>query len=363
MSISHLHSLITHEETVLELVSSLEVSPSAEGPKRWPGLLVSTAQKTVAEVPPGELEPMLIKIRELFLRMWVGKTSPGSMDNRYTKVRTIVRNRFGWESDEYALAKRILRIDTEDKQKIIDRSKELVEDRNHDVKEMDLFTDYFDVIEAHKFSDHIYKRIIATLLACGSRPIELIGGLSTYKKLELDKHVPVYWVEITGLAKKCSTLPPDSNQKRKLTDGVCVIKRPILGMHIDEFLQNVTLIRDLIKNPFRPDVTPPELSKTILWKLGKAMAELYPDRGLTSRSCRAMYANAAWQFVGEKMVPKTNQLTFMADILGHEIGPVPTRHYTICTFKQTSYERCDEKETCQEQPVSQGPLAFATMKG
>lgn len=194
-----------------------------------------------------------------------------------SKIRVLIRNKYGRGSDMYNNAQKYLKFDPVQKSKNIENYNNKVLHRNRNCKKIDM--DMVNKILKYKDSNNILEKIMYLLINSGSRFTELFN--SNFKKGEDGN------IEVSNIAKT-----RDKNR---------VIVKPLLDKDPDRFLYILNNIRSLNED-------------TYLGYLNKYMKNMM---GESSYFLRKVYANVSYHKYADKKDSKT---TYLQQILGHDLA-------------------------------------------
>ncbi len=157
----------------------------------------------------------------------------------------------------------------------------------------------YDAIDATSQSSNPIDNIIAVMLACGSRMIEVIK-ISEYSIPASSSSDPVGYIRIKGLAKGTDSNPEETN---------ATVVRPLVRISPDMLMALVQNIRSV--HDFK------RLSNTAATgKVNNAVNQVLKPmfkHKITSHKCRYLYASLAWQLYGGG----TPQAEYIRELYNH----------------------------------------------
>lgn len=231
-----------------------------------------------------KIRPLLKVLKIIYEKIY---TNQATLDVRYSvDIRTPLKHRFGIESKEYILSKKITALSYADKGTLITQAKETLIKKHESPVQYDQL-DILKKIKDYSRSDLLNERIVALLLSSGSRPCEL---------LELSIYEPVddTFIKQTGIAKK-----------RTEKENAFVIK-PLIGLSTAEFMNVFQSI--------------PRLKTSS--QLNSSLNKVGVLGDLPLYTCRKLYAAISYELYGSAV---TKSLWF-SRILGHAATDLNTQN-------------------------------------
>lgn len=205
-------------------------------------------------------------------------------------VRTPIANKFGRDSKEHLLSKRLVALSKSDKKELINNGRQVLFDKLDSIKTYNQ-KEIFKVIYLCINSTDIYKKIIGLLLCSGCRPIEIIET-STFIKQGL--------------------LIKQDNPAKKRGQSFSITK-PLIIITPEEFIKSVNYIRDKLKQIGY---------KTIMSKLNIKSKELLSE---SSYECRRIYGILSHSLYSNE----TSKEVWLNRVLGHSLNDINTQtHYS-----------------------------------
>lgn len=283
------------------------------------------------KVPERLVEKSLRFIEKIFRTYY---TNLGTLDSKMsTYCRSVISRRFGQDSDMHILAKDIVKISYSEKGELLKKQRDSLIEKN---KEVPTFTEE-DVLKIVSLvdSENKFQKMIALLIASGSRPSE-ISHFSEYEAFGDN------YVIQRGITK--------SKSLKEVT-------KPIIYMSAHKFVSEITILRSKfkglkLKNEHNEGANPQIVSgcnKEINKIIGK----------FSCSTLREIYAHFSYlKFKDDRSVFKegVSQLLWSNKVLGHSIGDFSiTVHYNTINVKaaETVKEQIPSKEelfkTCSSQ--------------
>lgn len=254
------------------------------------------------KIPDRLVEKALVFIEKVFRICY---SNIGTLDSKMsTYCRSVIANRYGKDSPLHIIAKDIVKISYEEKGSLLKKQRESLLDKN---KNVPTFSEE-DVLKIINLidSDNKYQKMIALLLASGSRPSEIIH-FSDYEKLSDN------YVVQKGITK--------SKSLKELV-------KPIIYISVDKFIDEVSNLRDMMPDKVKNDHNEgahPTITNGCIREIRKIIG----NYGCST--LREMYAYFSYsKFKDDRSVfkEKMSQLLWSNKVLGHSAGDFSiTVHY------------------------------------
>ena len=245
----------------------------------------TVTRRELALVELDDLPRVLNLLKNIYRKIYLNNRT---LDQIYTvDIRGIISKKYGTNSPEHMLAKSIISIGYAEKGVLISDAKKNITERHKNASEYSV-SKIIDIIKTEIESENIFHRIVALLLASGSRPAELLS-MSDYE-------AEGNWIIQTKVAKKRGT--------------DFTIKKPLLAISGQVFIDTLINVRKEISEQ---DI------KSINTKCNNSARELL---GLGSKlyDCRKIYAILSWELIGcysTNFGPNITEKIWMNLILGH----------------------------------------------
>lgn len=221
----------------------------------------------------------------------------------FTKIRKIIKDKYNDDSEIYKKSIYIMGMSQE---RSIQKKKEYslkVKDAGMNRNNLKPIYDdeIYEIIKKGISSSKIFDKIIAVMLACGSRSVEVMR-VSNYSKTDNDN-----FIEIKNIAK---------NNDNK------IIVRPLIYLKADQVIKTVNHIRKYLLLKER---TNEQLTSSYNTTLNKSMKKLFSDDSLTSHKCRYIASNLAYLLYGKDSTPNI----YIQQYLGHKNGNTSRTYQSI----------------------------------
>ena len=218
------------------------------------------------------------------LMRWVNKKfselpSTSNVEMNLSKIRQIVKAKYGGDSTQYAKSQTHLVFDPEQKKKNIAEYNKQVFDRNSDCKPIKV--SLIDKLLSYKDSEDYRKKLVYLLINSGARYHELFSGVWS-ADTENEQNI------------KISNIAKTRDKERE-------ISKPLLDGNSTTFLSILGEIRNLNE-------------ESTLHSVNKFLKQ---EIGESSYFLRKCYANYAYYRLNDPTIAKT---TYLSKILGHEIN-------------------------------------------
>lgn len=223
----------------------------------------------------GGLEKTLIHYREVYERRY---PNPGTRDVNFTRdIRSIISKRFGYNSPEHLLAKKIAALEKDEKYALKKKSMEKVYDNLNKriiIKKVDIIRIVDECVE----SDDVYMNAIALLVCSGGRQYEILE-LSDFEKVNSNT------IRQKNIAKSKSDL---------------VLTKPLIIIDSNTFLRLLSKVRDNIV-----------FNKNTVNNLNKIFKELFKQ---TLHFARKIYGSYSYvEYGGDEIALSV----WLNKVLGH----------------------------------------------
>lgn len=219
----------------------------------------------------------------------------------FSKIRSIIRNKYGADSREYRKSK--TEMYSEETKR---RNREYIEKVARNAGDVSLISkeDYVDLFKKVYKSDNIYDLIIAAIMASGSRFIEIMN-IANYMRDPSNEN----YVIQTGIAKAAE------GDKMK-------IKKPILFIKVSKFLH----IMDKIRGEFDEKIagkSNEEITSAFNGNVNRRLQEITDGKlgQITTHKLRAAYGSMAYEEYGNE---KETLHKFLSRVLGHNKHNITT---------------------------------------
>lgn len=220
--------------------------------------------------------------------------------NRYTHLRTILKKRFGKDSDIVKEHKS----EGMTQKEFNDRKKQLDKNRNQKLRNKETIQqdNIDDIIDQLIQSDNLYDKIALIQLVIGSRFIEVVR-VSTYKKSKNNNTI-----RVEGVAKK-------RNEEDELE-----LVRPIYRLKSKDIIELVDTIRNrlLMKYPNIDDLSNDDLTKKLINSINYRIKKWGIPGVQSSHDLRRVYVNIVYKNLPPSERRRTDKGVFIRDTLGHE---------------------------------------------
>ena len=278
------------------------------------------------------VDKALVVVNKIYKQLY---NNNRTLDSYFTKdARSVLKKRFGEKSNEYSQSKKLLKISYKEKGQLIKENKEKVIKNNNNRIE---FTseEIFEIIQkAISSADPMY-RMVALLMASGSRPIELFER-STFSKYKFDEENN--WVKQNYVAK--------SKTKTELI-------KPIIYFNADKFIEELERAKTELKQKYPSFVSAKnELSSALTTRLNKSMKEIFKNKEkVVPYTARKIYGNISFELYKSKN-PFGKNLSisaFLNHVLGHNENSLAVTHnYTNVDVQK---ENVSPKELAIKQDI------------
>lgn len=284
------------------------------GNSKLKNLFRNLVKEKITEVPKKNIEEVLKLLNVIYPKL---TPNTRTLDSAYS---TDVRSQFKTGSDIHKLSKQLLKISYADKGLI------LKEDNSRNDKKESNRLEFYDKDIFQIIADNInnpdpFRRLVALLLASGSRPIEVVEKSSYI----VDPEDP-QWVRQSDIAKK-----------KGLTHDDAV--KPILFITGAQFVSGVDKLRTDLKNKYTNLIGDNgQISTGITSGLSKTAKDIFGNKvGFTPYSARKIYGSLSYQLYGKSGRHGDNPTLsrWLSAVLGHAKGSISsTNHYSTIEVKQ-----------------------------
>jgi len=250
-------------------------------------------------------------------------------------VRKPLAVRFGLNSKLYLLSKKLVKIPTEEKEKLINDEENKKAVKNRKPTKIDL-RNLLSVIKNNLNSDDIYRQAIALLICVGSRPNEFFLH-STYeespqKNLVVQKYI----------AKR-----KDSTES--------FIEKPLVYLEPKDFIQRATTLRTAFNQRYKRMTNEKgQLTSSISSQGNKVMRELFPDEKTLFYNCRKYYGLLAHSIYA----PESNYTQFLKDVFDHKSAntTLAYSHFTPEIIEEKTEKKIESAALTKKQKKKQNEL-------
>lgn len=245
------------------------------------------------------LEKALTLLDSIYKRIY---DNNATLDNAFTSdIRKPIFTRFGRNSEEHKMSKKLAKLSYKDKGELITESKHRLKERHKEIKRFDPVK-ILEVIQDSIKTEDPFRKAVGLALASGCRPIELFA-VANFEPLEGTKN----WVTQDFTAKKRGKIEP--------------VKKPIIGMSAAKFIEQIGDMRyDVsaeVKKVLNRDG---ELSSAIEEKANKITKMIFDyEDGITLYSCRKIYGQLSYEmYAKDSIYGKDPSIqSWLADVLKH----------------------------------------------
>lgn len=203
-------------------------------------------------------------------------------------VRNPLKDRFGESSEEYKMAKSLVKITYAEKTALLKAQKDKVYENY--ANRIDFTADeVIAVVKEHVNSEDPLKRAVVLLIASGCRPIELFERA----RFKANEEMGPSWIWQDYLAKKKGKDGATSNDGG---DGELLTK-PIIYLTAEDFITRVKSMRSDLRKRY-PKFTQEsgQLSTSISTRANKLAKEMFQHKGgLTLYTARKLYVNISYE--------------------------------------------------------------------
>jgi hypothetical protein len=269
-----------------------------------PSILLNIVIQNILNVPKDEMKIILPILENLGVRFYDNIIT---RDVFYTKIRKPFLVKYGKNSPEYIETLELMKITKEQRLQINEDYRQNIKNKNKTPK-IFYSEDILTIIEKCKYDENWAIVTIGLMLAYGGRLSEIL-----YKnEFEINDNNII----VKNIGKK-------REDKKNI---ICV--RPVIGYTPEEFIYNVTLLRNSLNNVLITEGNDKgQLKKKYSKAVKEKMYELF-NKDYNPSLCRKIYGNLAYLLYGENQ----NLNVFLADILGHDKNDLTTSfsYSTIC---------------------------------
>jgi len=251
----------------------------------------------------------------------------------FTKIRKPIRLKYGKDSEYWKIILLGKFGFTKSERKKMDKSdlKRLKKNAENQT-EIDI-TDILDLLLKTSKSHDMLDRIIAVMLACGMRKIELLNDdISTFSIIKSNDYRNG-WMSQKGIAKQLA-----------YNGDELIIEYPIIGISGENVMRLINRIRrEFNTNPsvikFRKKIKNKEELNGVLGSihtynkhLCAMVRELIPQANKVyskTHLLRRIYGNIAYDLIGINLKPSKTRNSFLQDILGHTSQAMSLHYNTV----------------------------------
>lgn len=260
-------------------------------------MIVKYLQRRLKTEPTQKAIEVSLKVINDVLNKYV--TNANTFQNTATRVRKVLKDRFGADNYLYRRSCTIIHLPPEKQKALEEKARSVIEKRNKDVVSIQL-SDVRDLLEklspqgGTQGGPHVYDTILFLMLISGSRAIEILSSTS-FEEVKGETH----WVRAVGIAKdKLGRTPV----------------RPLLRLTAKEFIYSLGKLRECIRDRITGR-TNEEISRNFTHLLSERLRS-YEVHGLTrTHDLRRVYANTAYELYADKS--KVTRNRFIQEVLGH----------------------------------------------
>lgn len=271
----------------------------------------------VVNISPSSIEEFFKLINSVYKKLYTDK---GSLDSILSNdVRTPTSRRFGYNSDQHIMSKKLVKISDKEKENLVMNQKTSLYKKSSNTHK---FT-HKEIIEIiNKNIDHKnpFNRAVVLTMLSGSRPVELFGKA----EFTLNREVGPEWVWQDYVAKKKGDLEP--------------ITKPILYIRPNDFILRLKQMREdlALKYP-NPIKANGDLHSSVSEKVNEAAKDIFAGKEegkgkVSLYIARKIYGNLSYnQFARTTTIfgQEPNFLVWLNNVLGHSQYSLETAmHYS-----------------------------------
>ena len=264
---------------------------------------------------PDQLEESFHLINSIYAKIYKGM---GSLDVILSdEVRTPVRKRYGFNSPEHKMAKRLVRLTEDAKRILIKEGKAKVYQNCSDRIEFTTAEINQAIADNIDHPDPLHRAVILLTLS-GSRPLELLGNRATYTpNYEMGDH----WIKQDYVAKRKD-------------DEYLPLTKPIIHLTSIQFISKVAKLREDLSVPYPNPVTPDgKLDTSLSADTNKVARKIFGDKeGVKLYTGRKIYGNLSYKHFRKstKLFGKNPEFSiWLNNVLGHSERCLGTsNHYS-----------------------------------
>ena len=266
------------------------------------------------------LQKILKLLNKVYPKLFTNATT---LDNYFSvDIRRPLAKRFGENSVEHKLSKKLARLDYEVKGNLLKAAKAKVFEKNSNRTEY-TSEQILKVIRENIVSDDPMKRAVALLLCSGSRPIELFERANF--TVEIVNGDDTHWIFQDFVAKKKGAI-------------VSVVK-PLLYLTNEKFIDELKSMRDELKEHYGSFIGPKgQLKSNINQRLNKVSKEAFDyEENFTAYTSRKLYGLLSYDLYGRLPNIYGTNISYQAwlsRVLGHKESDLTTAaNYSSFTLK------------------------------
>lgn len=319
--------------------------------------------KDIVKTKMMNIDPSLLKrafyyINNVYPKLW---PNLNTLDNYFTNdVRVLISKRFGKESEEYKMAKKDVAIPYDVKGQMIKESKQKVEEKNQKPITTTSRT-IIDLIKDNIISEEPFRKAVALLIACGSRPVEMILR-STYTEYNNDhkdsgiEPTNGEWVRQTNVAKK-----------RGKDESLL---KPIIYLKAEQFISELKYVREKLKGIYgslSENKDPEKIRSSIRDNMNIVAKNIFgssfkdqkheDNKENTLYLARKLYANLSYKLYSERNTIHGETIAhpnWLKKVLGHDgAGSVENYSHVKIINEDESREDLTARQNLLEQKVEQ----------
>ena len=262
--------------------------------------------RALTTLPCERLEEAFILINSIYTKLYPNKAT---LDVKMSKdVRVVIRGIYGYESKEYELVKKLVCMSKKEKYDLVSKQKNSVYQRCSDRIDFTIDEVYQAIERGLDHEDAAY-RLVAILMMCGARPVELLGPA----KFKTESSIGPHWVSQDYIA------------KRKSMYGAPVIK-PLIKLPkltAARFIHKLEEVRTALHTRWENFLDEEgEVRRDVSKKLNEAAKDLmYNREGAVLYTARKIYGNVTYhQFYRESTIYGKNPsyCIWLNNVLGHD---------------------------------------------
>ncbi len=249
------------------------------------------------ELDKKDFKDVLILIDQIYAKLYTSTVTLDSMIS--IDVRKPITERFGKNSKEHILSKKLVKISYKEKGDMINNAKNKVFKKNSNRTEYET-EKIIQVIRDNITSQDPMRRAIALLLACGSRPIEFFEK-ANYTPIDRE------WVEQDFIAKK----------KTKQEN----LAKPIIYLNSDKFVEEINKVRNELHEKYPNFINAKgQLTSSLATRGNQLIKEMMGGNEFTLYTCRKLYGLLSYDLFGKLPNRYGNNLSYnawLSNVLGH----------------------------------------------
>ncbi len=289
--------------------------------KRCKVLIKKLVAYEMERIDPSQLEGVLPVLNSVYHVLFPHQPT---LDKYFsTDIRSVLTKRFGYDSNEHKISRDLVRIANKERSTMVQNETERLKQKNCNRSPITVKI-ILGIIQENILSKDPYRRAIALLLACGSRPIEFFSK-STYELFkDPDDPNNLQWIKQSCIA--------------KTRDTTKTVIKPIVGMTSVEFLLELKNVKDAIKVQYPNTTLLSEsynrLNVLISNRLNILAKQIFNyEKDTTLYVCRKLYALVSHKIYGGAPSIHGTQLDYhywATRVLGHAKEWEATKNY--CNF-------------------------------